>query len=396
MRSRRFIGAGLLRLSTLLSILSLDPNSANAGKQDLISALSAGQMEDVTQIIERLRIKSKKIDWKDPDGNTPLHLLAERGLLELTQKLLDKGARINEQNKVGATPLFLAVFHRRFVIIDALLQAGADAKLARNDGSTPLLLATQYGQLDLARKLIQAGARLSPIQANGSSILSYSLKHHLSNVTSTLLESEVQMGNLPIQEFGNLLITAITEEDIPLLRAVINHGDYNYPKLDDLQKTTLLTLIQTHLEQVIEDRSPSLQFSRLGHTSTFLRVLALPDNEALNVALKQKAATLIEALLKEQTDETPAEPEKIAAPRCLRCWDELTEETKSPQGPAHCDCALCLPCSQDLIHLEITSEGASVSRCPGCKKIWDPAFLKQAHKTPEEIEKMRGKLYQAR
>jgi ankyrin repeat protein len=372
------------------------PQVSRADKKDLSVALTLGNTEVAIRILKGAKFNSKKVNYKNESGNSPLHIATERGFLDIVKALLEKGARVNEINGRGATSIFLAVFHRKFLIIETLIQAEADPNIARNDGSTPLLMATQYGQLEIIQQLIGAGAQLTSMPKVGYSVLLFAFEHDMTDLTEKLLSSTIYMGDLSKDELDKLFTLAVEREEISLLRALINYGGYTYPKMNNFENKRLISIIDKHLELLVKDSSPTRELTRVGNLSTFSHIIGtVNDLKSTRARLREKAELLIEDLLPFEQNDLPIEPENESPTRqtqCFRCWDEFNDETRPTHGPADCSCSLCISCAQDLINLETTNEGASVSRCPRCRKIWNPRFLELAKKTPEEISSFKHRL----
>lgn len=72
------------------------------------------------------------------DEQTPLHIAAERGLVDVMRALLDKGADPDARDFEGETPLHLAALKDQSRAINLLLAHGADIDAQDNDGRTPL------------------------------------------------------------------------------------------------------------------------------------------------------------------------------------------------------------------------------------------------------------------
>lgn len=75
----------------------------------------------------------------DDNGNTPLHLAAGNGLVEMTRKLLDAGAQIDQAPSEGGghTPLHEAVYNSATGTMALLMERGADLDVRSKFDLTP-------------------------------------------------------------------------------------------------------------------------------------------------------------------------------------------------------------------------------------------------------------------
>ncbi len=83
----------------------------------------------------------EKVDQRDIDGNTLLHVATKIGSLGGVEILLDFGADINIKDKVGETPLHLAARNNDKEIFQLLLEGGGDLSVKNNSQRTPEHLA---------------------------------------------------------------------------------------------------------------------------------------------------------------------------------------------------------------------------------------------------------------
>ena len=116
----------------------------------------------------------------DRAGNTPLHVAAQTGSLEVVKKLLSKGAKTDvqtpgagpSQNQFrpvsGAqTPLLLAARNGHVEVMRTLIEAGADTKLTGEDGAPLLLTAAGSGRVAAAKYAFEFDKNVAAKDKNG-------------------------------------------------------------------------------------------------------------------------------------------------------------------------------------------------------------------------------------
>ncbi|GLI57146.1 hypothetical protein PM10SUCC1_26600 [Propionigenium maris DSM 9537] len=79
----------------------------------------------------------EKVDKRDIDGNTLLHVATKIGSLGGVEILLDFGADVNLKNNVGDTPLHLAARGNDRDMFQLLLEGGGDLSVKNNSQRTP-------------------------------------------------------------------------------------------------------------------------------------------------------------------------------------------------------------------------------------------------------------------
>jgi ankyrin repeat protein len=93
---------------------------------------------------------------ENTDGNTPLHIAAYGGHLEIVKKLSDReNMNFNAQNKTyGETPLHRAIEANAMEVFDVLVHhPKVDVNVENTDGNTPLHLAAYRRDLEIVKKL---------------------------------------------------------------------------------------------------------------------------------------------------------------------------------------------------------------------------------------------------
>jgi ankyrin repeat protein len=128
-------------------------NCGDVNADSLFFAAGSGDLAEVKRLVIGCGVDP---NIQDKDGETPLHLAAWDGHLDVVELLLEHGANPNiQENKYGKTPLHYAVSRRlenkfgrtllhftvsrRHVdVARVLLDHGADPTISDNKGRTPL------------------------------------------------------------------------------------------------------------------------------------------------------------------------------------------------------------------------------------------------------------------
>jgi ankyrin repeat protein len=95
---------------------------------------------------------------------TPLHATTmwndwNPGRRAAAELLLAKGSRINEKDVNGDTPLHLAACDGKLELVRLFLSKGAEVNVKDNNRQTPLDMAKQYGRVEVANLLKEHDAK---------------------------------------------------------------------------------------------------------------------------------------------------------------------------------------------------------------------------------------------
>jgi ankyrin repeat protein len=130
----------------------------------LCSASIYGHYDCVTTLLSIS--DSTKINSKNHDGDTPLHLASRKGYYTCVKALLDNvHTDINAKGSTGWTPLHYAVSYCRKDCVMILLDYGADVNVPDDYGCTPLHVSTSISRTDFITILLDHGADVN-IQNN--------------------------------------------------------------------------------------------------------------------------------------------------------------------------------------------------------------------------------------
>ena len=91
---------------------------------------------------------------------TPLRYSAERRHLEVARLLIDRGANVHRRDPHGITPLHASAYRGHLQLVQLMIQRGAIVDMQDNEGNTPLHICAENGHLEVARLLIDSGANI--------------------------------------------------------------------------------------------------------------------------------------------------------------------------------------------------------------------------------------------
>jgi hypothetical protein len=98
---------------------------------------------------------------RNPQGETPLYVAAEKGKVEMARALIAKGADAKALTPNGETVLHAASMIESAALTSELVKAGADVNAVNKDGETALQWAALTGTFLAVKALADAGADLN-------------------------------------------------------------------------------------------------------------------------------------------------------------------------------------------------------------------------------------------
>ena len=123
-------------------------------------------------------------------GDTALHHAARWNHVEVARLLLKGGAPVNARNSLGWTPLHSAVAYSASVdMADALLDAGGDVAAGDAWGRCPIHFAASNGDARAVAMLMSRGAVVDSVTAEGDTPLHYAVGYGHSHVVALLLRT---------------------------------------------------------------------------------------------------------------------------------------------------------------------------------------------------------------
>ncbi|EGG19762.1 ankyrin repeat-containing protein [Cavenderia fasciculata] len=111
-----------------------------------------------------LKSSDLKITSRDIQGNTPLHLFAQKCIVSFSEepinKLIERGCSVNHENAVGEIPLHKSCLsqNQKTQMMEILIAKGSGIDHKTKNEETPLHYAIKMGRPEFARCLLQRGA----------------------------------------------------------------------------------------------------------------------------------------------------------------------------------------------------------------------------------------------
>eukprot|EP00803_Ostreobium_quekettii_P005725 evm.model.scf_27.14 EVM.evm.TU.scf_27.14 scf_27:99754-108258(-) len=115
---------------------------------------------DVLGLLVELKADVKAVT-ENKNLETPLHIAARAGRLDIVQKLINCGVGVCARTKDGSTPLHYAAAFGQSQVLETLVKGGCDIHSRDNAQNSPLHLAAGCGFLDAVVKLVELGGDLN-------------------------------------------------------------------------------------------------------------------------------------------------------------------------------------------------------------------------------------------
>ena len=122
----------------------------NRGDTPLHLAASMGHLNICKLIIKGVQVKNPE----NNDGDTPLHLAAEHGHLDICKLIIKDIEDKNPGNNYGDTPLHFAASKGHWNVCKFIIKDMQDKNPGNLDGDTPLHVAAGKGHLDICKLII--------------------------------------------------------------------------------------------------------------------------------------------------------------------------------------------------------------------------------------------------
>ncbi|MBI5685831.1 MAG: ankyrin repeat domain-containing protein [Verrucomicrobia bacterium] len=171
--------------TSLLAILLCAAVACEPVKRtEIHEAVRAGDTARVRQLLAQ---EPALVNGKDSLGDTPLHVAAQAGSMELAGLLLAAKADVNARANAGWTALHWAAYWNNKEMAGLLLRNEADVNARNSVGYTPLHWASWRNNKELVELLLAHKADVNAGDHNGRTPLHYAVFWSGTNVVEALV-----------------------------------------------------------------------------------------------------------------------------------------------------------------------------------------------------------------
>ncbi|XP_055049334.2 ankyrin repeat and SOCS box protein 15 isoform X1 [Misgurnus anguillicaudatus] len=195
--------------------------------------LHRAAVQQSVQVLEMVIYGSYRLslEKETADGETPLILATQAGLVEIVRTLLEHGASPNRTNSKNESPLLLAVRTDSFEIAFTLLSRGASANQVCLKNWTAIHEAAKVGCTDILQLLLQRGGNVHEVDQNGMTPMEIAAEYARAEVLDILIHYG---GNVNAQapNGDSVLYDAAGSGNPDCIELLLQHGaDPNIPNL---------------------------------------------------------------------------------------------------------------------------------------------------------------------
>lgn len=142
------------------------------------------------------------------DGDTPLHIAAQEGHVEVAYWLLMEGANCSAVNQFGDTPLHFAARWGHAEVARLLIKGGASLRAKNGMGWVPLHHAAAYSASEVATLLLDSGAEVAPMDMWGRCPIHFAASNDDFDIVSVLLKHGAHVDSLTVEGDTPLMYAA--------------------------------------------------------------------------------------------------------------------------------------------------------------------------------------------
>lgn len=192
---------------------------------ELLGVAKAEKWHILEVLLNGISLFGFNINECDLDGNTILHILAEKNV-DLLEKAIERDGKINVNfaNKKGKTALHISAENGNLRAVRALVQIKADQNIKDLLGETPIFKAIRNGCIEIVKYLINSGSFVFATNRDGSNLLHLAAENdNLVEICKLLLKNGIKINYL--NNFGySPLHVAVIQGSSDTAKLLIENG----------------------------------------------------------------------------------------------------------------------------------------------------------------------------
>ncbi|KAL0210620.1 hypothetical protein RCL1_005056 [Eukaryota sp. TZLM3-RCL] len=250
----------------------------------------------------------------DENFNTPCHVAAENGNIEIGFLLLKRGANINLKNKEGKTPIMIAVENGKMTFAIRMIDESTtvfDCDTRDSLGNTALHYAAQFGDENLALKLLSCGSYSNSQNNKKRTPLHVAANYGQISIVFILIKNNADVLQ-PDKEGLTAIHFAARNGHTAILKQIFHNKNLNSCIVDAAGKTPLMhALLGGHLNSsafllnLIDKLDEFLL--QCGNGATLLHYAALGTNaETIKLVLDKMNEFVVVVKTKIKAHQVPA------------------------------------------------------------------------------------------
>jgi len=202
-------------LGILISFIMLAGCAGTEKKAEL-----SGNLDYIKSIISE---NPGRINQKDKDGNSFLHLAVRAGNADMVKFLVSKGADVNMKDNYGQTPLQISAHSDNVEVVIQLVSNGAKINIKNSIGKTPLHDAAYHGQLQIVKYLISQGAEINTKDIRSRNPLQDAVIDNKVEISKYLITKGAEV-NAKDDDGKTSLHYAVINENLELIKYLVSSG----------------------------------------------------------------------------------------------------------------------------------------------------------------------------
>ncbi|XP_077977581.1 uncharacterized protein LOC144433145 [Glandiceps talaboti] len=269
--------------------------------QQQMTPLHVACMHENTSVAQHLLDSGANVFALDEDERMPFHLACLAGSYDISNMLLDhtsttRGAKIiktkliNHRDHNGNTPLHLAVHSEEAKVVELCIEKGADVNAYKGNLTTPLHMAAIVGELDIVKLLLEHDAMSNAVNINKQGAIHLSAANDRHHIVEYLLDMGAKIDKRD-RDRQTALIIAASNGHCKTIELLLGRGA-DVTNTDKNGRTVLyLTAAKNHIDalQILLQTSEAANIVDTGDNY---------ENTPLHVASQEGHLNIITELFK--------------------------------------------------------------------------------------------------